>query len=50
MGHDNDAKEMAEDGCPKCGGSLNKTGKDRVPGGFDWYHYECQDCGNEVTY
>lgn len=50
MGHDPIAKARAEEGCPECGGELNKVNKHRVPGGADWYDYICEDCGNEITY
>jgi predicted nucleic acid-binding Zn ribbon protein len=48
MGHDPDAKEIAERGCPECGGNLSLEEKERVPGGADWYNYKCDECGHEM--
>ncbi|WP_229121787.1 hypothetical protein [Halapricum desulfuricans] len=34
--------------CPSCGSDRREiTARESVPGGTDWRHYECADCGFE---
>lgn len=42
MGHDPD--RMKE--CPDCGTRGELDEQEKVPGGFDWYNYDCPNCGN----